>query len=377
MPKAILEELAEFGQSIWLDNISRRLLTSGELKQLIAQGLRGMTSNPSIFNKAIGESADYDDMILKLKSQGKSTIEIYDELTIRDIREAADQFRGVYEKTQGLDGYVSLEINPLLANQVDAQIKEGGRLFERVNRPNVMIKVPSTQEGIIVVEELISRGININVTLIFSVEQYTQAVQAYFRGLQRLSKRRDDLNAVHSVASVFVSRVDSIIDKRLEERVAQAQNEKNKHRLRSLFGRAAVANCRVIFEQFKVLFDTDEFKSLFDQRANVQRVLWGSTSTKNPAYRDIKYVEELITKPTVNTVPDATLKALLGHGTVKEAFAYDVHQAEEILEDLYTLGIDIDEVCDKLLEDGCKSFNESFESLIASIEKKAAQLSLT
>ena len=319
MSKSPIQQLAEFGQSPWLDYISRPLLETGELQKQIDNGLRGMTSNPAIFNKAIGSSKDYDEKIIDLKNAGKSTFEIYDALTIQDIQDAADIMQSVYEDTKGLDGYVSLEINPLLANKVDEQVKEGIRLYEEVDRKNVMIKVPSTPSGITVFEELIARGINVNVTLIFSLQQYVDTVYAYFRGLKRLSKTRDDLSGVRSVASVFISRIDSSVDKLIDQRMSTA-NEEEKNKLQSLLGKAAVSNARIIFEEFKSLFGSDEFQQLFDKNANVQRVLWASTSTKNPEYSDIKYVTELICKPTVNTIPGNTLEAFADHGVVKDGF---------------------------------------------------------
>ncbi len=365
MNKTTLQELAEFGQSAWLDFINRPLLETGELKKLISLGLRGMTSNPSIFNQAIGASQDYDNKIRELKDQGKSSFEIYDELTIQDIQEAADHFKETYEKTNHCDGYVSLEINPLLAQKVGEQAREGVRLFKKVNRPNLMIKVPSTKEGFPVVEELISQSINVNVTLIFSLKQYEKTVQAYFDGLKRLKKSNGDLKNIHSVASVFVSRIDTSIDKMLDEKKAP-----------SLKGRAAVANCRLIFEKFRELFATQEFKELQTSGANIQRVLWGSTSTKNPAYNDIKYVTELIARPSVNTLPKNTLEAFLNHGKVKDAFTSDKKEAAKIISSLKEIDIDIDTICLKLLEEGCASFNQAFETLMSSIEKKAEKLSV-
>ncbi|HLF19124.1 MAG TPA: transaldolase [Candidatus Omnitrophota bacterium] len=376
MSQSTMQQLAQHGQSAWLDFISRSMLDSGKLEELIQNGLRGMTSNPSIFNNAIGQTNEYDEQIIKYKHQGKSTFEIYDELTIKDIQEACDLFAEVYKKTNRLDGYVSLEINPKLANKVGEQIDEGLRLFKKVKRPNCMIKVPSTQEGFPVIEELIANKVNVNVTLIFSLEQYMETVQAYFRGLDRLSKKVNDLSVVRSVASVFVSRIDTLVDKQLSELLSKEKDETKKAKLQQLKGKAAVANCRIIFEKFKQLFFSDEFKRLFDKGANEQRVLWGSTSTKNPEYKDIKYVTELITKPTINTIPEKTLYAFLDHGEVKEAFAYPVEAAEETIEELRQCGIDIDKVCLKLLDDGVVAFEDAFEALMHSIEKKAAQLSL-
>ena len=369
-----LQELSQFGQSVWLDYISRSLLDQGKLKSLIDQGLRGMTSNPSIFNQSISQSHDYDDKIIQLKNKGKSTFEIYDELTIKDIQDAADAFKNVYEKTQKLDGYVSLEINPLLANKVEEQATEGVRLFKKVNRPNLMIKVPSTNEGFPVIEKLIAQGINVNVTLIFSLKQYEKTVEAYLKGLNHLSKHQSDLSSVRSVASVFVSRVDTVIDKTLDEKIAQTSDSKQKENLKSLQGKAAVANCHIIYNRAEELFNSQAFKTLQTKRANIQRVLWGSTSTKNPNYPDVKYVTELIAPNTVNTIPENTLQAFIDHGKVKNAFTYDVNQSQDTLKSLKSLGIDITEVCTKLLDAGCVAFSEAFESLLKSIDKKAESL---
>ena len=375
MSHTTIQELAEFGQSAWLDYINRAMLENGKLKDLVAKGLRGLTSNPSIFNQVISSSPDYDARILQLKKGGRSTFEIYDELTVADIRDAADIFTPVYEKTDGLDGYVSLEINPKLANQVEPQVNEGIRLFKKVNRPNLMIKVPATKAGLQVVEELTARGINVNATLIFSLEQYVETAQSYLRGLKRLAGENSNLNHVRSVASVFISRMDTAVDEQLEEILADMTDSAKKSNVQSLKGRAAVANSRIIFEKFKELFAGNAFKSLEAKKANVQRVLWGSTSTKNPAYSDIKYVTELIAQPTVNTIPEKTLNAFLDHGHVKDAFTYDVREAHAVIQDLKDLGIDVRHVCEDLLRDGVVAFEDAFDALLASIEKKAAQLS--
>ena len=364
MSQTSIQKLADYGQSIWLDYISRSLLESGKLKNLIGQGLRGMTSNPTIFNQAISSSRDYDSKITKLLESGKKTFEIYDELTISDIQEACDTFKNVYERTDALDGYVSLEINPKLAMNTDESIKEGRRLFQKVKRPNCMIKVPSTKAGFPVIEELLADGINVNVTLIFSVEQYEQTAQAYLKGMSRLAKKQKDLNRTRSVASVFVSRIDTAVDKLLDEKKAPSV----------LKGKAAVANSQLIFEKFQSYFSSDTYKALAKNKAQPQRVLWASTGTKNPAYSDIKYVTELISKPTVNTLPENTLNAVLDHGVVKEALIGDVQEARKIFSDLKALGMDVDQVCAKLLTDGVAAFEKSFDELLESITAKSKSL---
>lgn len=364
MPQTKLHDLAELGQSIWLDYINRHMIESGELQNWIDRGLRGMTSNPSIFHKVISSGTDYDERIARLKQEGKSTFEIYDELTVADIQDAADHFQPVYEETGRLDGYVSLEIDPNLANDSIASIKEGKRLWQKVGRPNVMIKVPATPAGFPVIEELLSDGINVNVTLIFSLDQYTATVGAYIRGLKRLAEGGGDLSRIRSVASVFVSRIDSAIDQLLDDNGVTED----------LKGKAAVANSRLVWEVSKEWFATGDFKRLQEQGAAVQRVLWGSTSTKNPDYKDVKYIEELIAEPTVNTVPEPTLKAFLDHGTVAPAFDDDHREAEIIFQKLKHNNIHIEKVCQKLLDDGVVAFEEAFNSLIVSIEEKANKL---
>jgi len=374
MAKTTIQQLGEFSQSVWLDYISRSLIETGKLKSMIAQGLRGMTSNPTIFDKAISSSDDYDTQIAQLKKLNKSTFEIYDDLTIKDIQAAADLFKSVYEKTNKRDGYVSLEINPKLAYKIKETVEEGKRLYKKVNRPNVMFKVPSTDEGFAAIEEFLSEGININITLIFSVEQYTNTAEAYIKGIERLLQQDGDVSQVHSVASVFVSRVDTLTDKLIEEKRAKESDTGVKVKLEQLRGKAAVANSAMIYKKYRDIFSGEQFKLLQEKGANVQRLLWGSTSTKNPAYSDIKYVAELIGKNTVNTIPEKTLNAFLDHGVVKEALTDDIGKAQKIMDDLKGLGIDINDVCKKLLEDGVVAFEKSFDSLLNAIEEKSKKL---
>jgi transaldolase len=361
MPQTILRDLAKLGQSLWIDNINRSMIVNGKLKSLIDQGLRGQTSNPTIFKQAISTSTDYDAKIQQLAGSGKSTFEIYDELTIKDVQDAADLFRGVYESTKGLDGYVSLEINPQLGNELEPQLKEGMRLWQKLDRPNVMIKVPATKNGLGVVRGLIAQGINVNVTLIFSAEQYQQVVWAYLKGLNHLAQNGGDIRQVHSVASIFVSRIDTSIDKKLDEKS-------------SLRGRAAVQNCEIIYHKFQNSFGGSEFKALKLKGANVQRVLWASTGTKDPQYSDIKYITELMAADTVNTVPDKTLEAVLDHGVAKAAMPGSVAEAQKTIEQLRLSGIDVGMVCNQLLDDGLAAFEKSFEELMACIEEKQARL---
>lgn len=375
MSDSKMKTLADYGQSIWLDYIDRPLLETGKLTTMIDNGLRGMTSNPSIFNNAIGSSSDYDEKIKELKSAGKTTFEIYDELTIKDIQDATDHFRQVYTDTNYLDGYVSLEIDPQIADKAEEQTKEGLRLFKKVNRPNVMIKVPSTDAGIPVIEELIANGINVNATLIFSVKQYEQVARAYYKGLLRRVNDGLGLEGIHSVASVFVSRIDAAVDKLIDAQLNTEEDEAKRKKLISLKGKAAVANSRIVFEKWQSLLETDEVKALHGKNASVQRVLWASTGTKNPEYSDIKYVTELIAAPTVNTLPEKTLNAFLDHGDTGDAFVDDSQNAFDIIEDLRKFNIDVQAVCDDLLRKGVAAFDDAFVQLSASIEKKASELS--
>ncbi len=358
MDKTVIDKLADFGQSIWLDNLSRYLIESGKLRELADLGVRGVTSNPSIFDKAISQSNDYDQRIAQLAKEGKSTFEIYDQLTVKDVQDAADIFSPVYEKTNCLDGYVSLEVNPQLAHSAAETVTEGKRLWKKVNRRNLMLKVPATEAGFSAIEELLSEGMNINATLIFSEGQYAKTAQAYLRGIKRLEEKKGDLRPVHSVASVFVSRIDTAVDVKLDE-------------ASGLKGRAAAANTSLIFKKSREIFSRGDFLELKSKGANIQRPLWASTGTKNPAYSQIKYVSELIAKGTVNTMPDNTLEAFLKSGEVKEALTVDASGAVAAIDRLKALGIDINAVCATLLKDGLAQFENSFGSLLRSIEKKS------
>ncbi|MFC1623976.1 transaldolase [Candidatus Omnitrophota bacterium] len=370
MTKTSIERLNEFGQSIWLDNISRSMIQSGKLKDMINSGLKGLTSNPTIFDKAIRSSDDYDKEVQRFSRSGKSTFQIYDDLTVKDIQDAADIFKPVYDMTNRLDGYVSLEVNPKLSYKPKETVEEARRLFRKVNRPNIMLKVPATDAGFAAIEELLAEGININVTLIFSLEQYIKTAYAFLNGIDRLLEYGKDPRRVHSVASVFVSRIDTLIDNVIDKRIAVAKDENEKDKLESLKGKTAAANSSLIFEKYLEIFSGAKFKRLKEYGANLQRVLWGSTGTKNPAYSDIKYVTELIGKNTINTLPENTIKAFLDHGIVKETLTSDVRSAQDVIDGLNSFGIRIDSVCRKLLENGVIAFEKSFDSLIASIETK-------
>ncbi|MFC1590556.1 transaldolase [Candidatus Omnitrophota bacterium] len=373
MDRTNIERLNAFGQSAWLDNISRSMIDTGRLKGMIGAGLRGLTSNPSIFDKSISASADYDESIRELKNADRSTFEIYDDLTVRDVRDAADLFRGVFEESKGLDGYVSLEVNPKLAFNTRETIEEAKRLYKKVGRPNLMLKVPSTEEGFEAIEELTACGINVNCTLIFSLRQYEKTVRSYMSGIERFLQGGGSASAVRSVASVFVSRIDTVADKMLDQLIQKEASEKAKEKPSALKGKAAVANSKLIYKRYREFSASGEFERLKAGGANLQRVLWGSTSAKNPAYSDIKYVSELTGKDTVNTLPEATFKAFLDHGVIEEgAMSEDnIKKAADAVNELKGLGIDVDAICEQLLTDGVAAFENAFDSLLVSIEKKA------
>jgi len=364
-----IKELAELGQSIWYDYIRRSFITSGELKTLIDEGLRGETSNPSILEKAIAGSADYDDDLKNLVRENKSVEEIYEALALEDITLAADLFRPVYESTNGMDGYISLEVSPTLANDTENTISEAKRYFTTLNRPNVLIKVPATPAGIPAITELIGSGINVNVTLMFSLEHYNAVSEAYIRGLEKLAAEGPSVPGGHtvdkvaSVASFFVSRVDTAVDHELE-------NIGNKE----LQGKIAIANSKATYVEFQNTFKGDRWDNLASKGARVQRVLWASTSTKNPLYSDTLYVDELIGVNTVNTVPPVTYKNFRDHGTVKVTITEGVDEAMSHLSKLAELGIDLNTVTTKLQDDGVVAFAKSFETLMASIEEKRDRL---
>ncbi len=354
-----MHEAAAIGQSIWLDFIRRSFLDSGELKDLLAKGLRGVTSNPSIFQKAITDSSDYDATVERLVGEGRTVNDIYEAIAIQDIRWACDILRPVYSGTEGLDGYVSLEVNPKLAYDTEGTVMEARRLSSMVDRANVMIKVPATPQGIPAIETLIGEGININVTLIFSLQQYEDSAIAYIHGLEKLAATHVDFSRVASVASFFVSRVDGKVDARLSE----LGNT-------DLQGRIAIANAKIAYHRFSELFSGSRWEKLAAQGARVQRPLWGSTSAKNPAYPDTLYVDTLIGPHTVNTVPPATLDAFLDHGSVARTVDTDLAGVRRQLAQLADLGIVLDEITAELMTEGVDAFADSFDDLMSGIVQK-------
>ncbi len=361
-----LKRLYEEGQSVWLDFIRRNLITSGDLNRLIDEdGVRGMTSNPTIFQKAIAGSADYDESLEKALAANPNTEikDLYETLAIEDIKSAADVLRPIYDESKGADGYVSLEVSPTLADDTEGTIEEAIRLWKTVDCPNVMIKVPATEAGVPALEALIAKGVNVNATLMFSMKHYEAIAQAYVRGL----KQCEQPDRVASVASFFVSRVDNAVDKTL--------NEIGSPEALELRGKAAIANTKLTYKRFSEIFGSDEFKALAARGARVQRPLWASTSTKNPDYRDVLYVEDLIGPDTVNTLPPATMDAFRDHGIVDSTLTRDVEAAEDCLAKLGNLGIDLIAVTDKLQVDGVISFAKSFDELLEALAQKKTGLS--
>lgn len=370
-----LLQLHELGQSVWLDQLSRSLLTSGGLKRLIDEdGLRGVTSNPTIFQKAISGSQDYAEQLEKLARGGGSVSQIYEESVVQDIGNAADVLRGVYDANDGADGFISLEVSPLLANDTKATIEEAKKLFACLNRPNVMIKVPGTPAGLPAVEELLFSGLNINITLIFAVEVYEQVAEAYIKALERRVAAGLPVDRIASVASFFVSRIDSMVDKQLGELAEKAPDEQQKQRINALMGKAAIANAKVAYESFKRIFGSDRFSKLKEKGARVQRPLWASTSTKNPAYPDTLYVDTLIGADTVNTMPPATLDAFRDHGTAKPTLDTGLEEAPHVFDELKAIGIDMTAVTTKLTEEGVASFSESFDELFEVIDARRVEV---
>ncbi|HEX8685737.1 MAG TPA: transaldolase, partial [Pyrinomonadaceae bacterium] len=366
-----LVEIMKLGQSIWYDNIRRAMLTTGDLRKKIEEDdLRGVTSNPTIFEKAITGSADYDAQLRQLVQAGKGVAEIYEDLVVDDIRNAADTLKPVYDKTDGLDGYISLEVSPKLAYDTRGTIDEAARLFERVGRKNVMIKIPASQEGLPAIEESTYRGININITMIFSIENYEQVAEAFVKGLERRAAEGKNVDHIASVASFFVSRVDTAIDADLEYKARHAPSPEEKQRLESLCGRAAVANAKLAYQKYKEIFHGARFAELKSKGAQVQRCLWASTGTKNPNYSDVLYVDNLIGPETVNTVPPATYTAIRDHGRVAPTLEEGLDECRALIGQLAEVGIDLKAVTEKLQRDGLSAFVNSFDTLSESIEAK-------
>ncbi len=366
-----LKQLGILGQSIWLDYIRRDLMANGGLERLIKEdGLRGMTSNPSIFEKAIAESHDYDEDIKAMALKGKSVRAIYENLSQRDVQSAADEFRSLYDSTDGRDGYVSLEVNPHLAHDTKGTIEEARRLWARLGRPNVLIKVPATSEGLPAIQQLISEGISVNVTLLFGLPRYRQVAEAYIAGIESRVAQGKPVKHIASVASFFVSRIDVLVDPLLEKSIAQGG--KYIDLAKKAHGQVAIASAKVAYQIYKEIFGSDRFKKLAAQGARVQRLLWASTSTKNPTYSDVKYVEALIGPDTVDTAPMETLDAYRDHGDPKARLEEEVEESRSVLERLPELGIGIDDVTRQLEDEGVAKFNEPFDKLMETLSQRSS-----
>ena len=365
-----LKQLDTLGQSVWLDYIRRDLITSGELRRLIEEdGLRGMTSNPAIFEKAIADSHDYDADIRTMALQDRSIGTIYESLSQRDVQSAADEFRSLYDKTDGQDGYVSLEVNPHLARDTNGTIQEARRFWAALDRPNVLIKVPATEEGLPAIRQLISEGINVNVTLLFGLPRYRQVVDAYLSGIEARVAQGKPVKHVASVASFFVSRIDTMVDPLLDKLIAHGGAKAEL--AQKARGQVAIASAKMAYQIYKQAFRSERFQKLAAQGARVQRLLWASTGTKNPDYSDVKYIESLIGQETVNTVPVETLDAYRKHGEPKLRLELETEEAGKVLAQLPELGINIDDVTQQLENEGVEKFNKPFDKLMETLAQRA------
>ena len=370
-----LLDLRNLGQSVWYDNLNRVLINNGALKRMVEQdGVSGGTSNPSIFEKAISGSSDYDDHLRELSGQGKELPGIYDGLTVTDVQLSADVFRPVYDSTEARDGYASLEVSPELAYDTQTSIDEARRLFRTLDRPNAMIKIPGTQAGLPAIEQCLSEGLNINITLLFGVENYEQVAWAYISALERRLAADQPVDRIASVASFFVSRVDTLVDKRLAEKMAAASSGGEREELRRLLGKAGIANAKIAYAKYKEIFSSPRWRALAERGARVQRCLWASTSTKNPDYRDVMYIEGLIGPDTINTIPQSTLDAFREHGEAAPTLERDVDEARGVIQRLEQAGIDFRAVTDELQVEGVDLFCESFRKANESIRQKREAL---
>jgi transaldolase len=367
-----LKGLLAYGQSPWLDFIRRNILLNGDLKKMIDNdGLRGMTSNPAIFEKAITASDDYNDIVKAPEAKSSTAMALYEKIAIRDVQDAADIFRAVHKETQGRDGYVSLEVSPNLAFDTQATLDEARRLWKAVNRPNVMIKIPGTPQGLPAIRQALEEGININITLLFAQSAYEQVAEAYQAALEARVAKGQDVSQIASVASFFVSRIDSLVDSTIDAKQKTETDASRKELLESLRGKVAIANARRTYAKYQELIATPRWKALAAKGAQTQRLLWASTSTKNPKYRDVLYVEELIGADTVDTVPPATFDAFRDHGKLRNSLSENVAGANKTFADMEAAGISMKDVTDKLLADAVKLFQDPFKQLLDAITKHA------
>jgi len=376
MSNPIVEIGNQYGQSIWMDNLSRDIIESGELKQSISdKGIRGITSNPAIFEKAIAGNKIYDNAIESGIKSNKSVQEIYEDLVFTDIRNACDIFMPVYEESDGLDGYVSIEVPPNLAKDTESTIAEARRYYKTIDRPNLMIKIPGTPEGLPAVEQVISEGMSVNVTLLFSIQSYIDTAWAYIKGLEKRAAAGEDISKISSVASFFLSRIDSNIDGRIDSKLGGAGGE-TKAKLEAIKGKVAIANAKIAYQKYKEIFSGDRWEALASKGAKAQRLLWASTSTKNPEYSDVMYVDELVGLDTVNTLPPNTIEACVDHCDPANRIETDLDSAHKVIDGLKddAVDIDLDAVMDELLEEGIDKFVQPFESLMSSLESKVEQL---
>lgn len=371
-----LQALQSYGQSVWLDYIRRSLITSGELQQLIDEDdVRGVTSNPSIFEKAIAGSTDYDTTLTTIEqSQDRDVISLYETFAIADIQTAADILKPIYEQTNKCDGYISLEVSPYLANDTEQTISQARRLWQEVNRPNLMIKVPATPEGIPAIQQLIGEGININVTLLFAQDVYEQVANAYITGLESLAAKGGDIGRIASVASFFVSRIDTAVDNQITDRLKTATDAGQRNLLKGLLGKVAIANAKLAYQRYQNIYRSSRWQKLSSQGAQTQRLLWASTGTKNPQYSDVLYVEELIGSDTVNTIPPATLAAFHDRGKPKSSLTEGLDDARSALLNLQEAEISLQQTTDRLLTEGVQLFIHAFDQLLSAVEKKRAAI---
>jgi transaldolase len=375
MANSLVDLFDQQAQSPWLDFIRRNMLEDGGLRRYAEQdGIRGVTANPTIFSQAISAGDDYDAQIADLLRQGLEAADLFEPIAAQDIRQACDTMRPVFEASRGSDGLVSIEVSPAKAFDTQATIDEAKRWWKLIDRPNLLVKIPATEQGLPAIEECLAAGVSINITLIFAIEFYERVMEAYLRALERRAAAGQDLASINSVASFFVSRVDTATDKLLEARIASARSEAERVRLRGLLGKIAVANAKIAYARFMDVFGRPRFRDLKARGAKVQRPLWASTGTKNPAYSDILYVQELIGPDTVNTMPPKTIDAFRDHGVVRRTIDEGVEEARRQFAALQEAGISIVEITDTLQKEGVDAFSRSFDEILATIDAKAGQI---